>query len=395
MSRKSTGTRREGGPTPPLTSKLPDVEVTIFSVMTRLAHESGALNLSQGFPDFPVSPELIDLVTARMQAGHNQYAPMEGVLPLREALAVKVERLYGARVDPDTEVTVTAGATEAVFAAIAAVVQSGDEVIVFEPAYDAYAPAIRLNGGRPVFVRLGFPGYRVDWEAVSRAITPRTRMLILNSPHNPTGTVLAAADIEALAALVADTRLLILSDEVYEHIVFDGRRHESLLRSPELAARSFVVGSFGKTYHATGWKIGYCVAPSRLTAELRKVHQYLTFAVNTPVQLALADFMARHPDPTPLAAFYQAKRDRFRRLLAGSRFRLLDCEGTYFQMLDYRDISVEPDLAFARRLTREHGVAAIPPAVFYHRGDDHRVLRFCFAKGDDTLAQAAERLCRI
>ncbi len=395
MSRESTGTQARDEPLPPLTSKLPDVAVTIFSVMTRLAQEHGAINLSQGFPDFPVDSELIDLVAARMRAGHNQYAPMEGAIPLREALAAKVERLYGARVNPETEITVTAGATEAVFAAIAAVVRPGDDAIVFEPAYDAYAPAIRLNGGRPVFVPLGFPGYRVDWEAVSRAITPRTRLLILNSPHNPTGTVLAGADMEALAALVAGTPLLILSDEVYEHIVFDGRRHESLLRRPELAARSFVVGSFGKTYHATGWKIGYCVAPARLSAEVRKIHQYLTFAVNTPVQLALADFMARHPDPTPLADFYQAKRDLFRRLLAGSRFRLLDCAGTYFQMLDYREISAEPDLAFARRLTREYGVAAIPPAVFYHRGDDHRVLRFCFAKGDDTLAQAAERLCRI
>lgn len=395
MRRPSPVTPMQGLSTPPLASKLPDVEVTIFSVMTRLAEECGAVNLSQGFPDFPVSAELIELVAARMRAGHNQYAPMAGALPLREALADQAARLYGARVDPETEVTVTAGATEAIFAALTAVVRPGDEVIVFEPAYDAYAPAVRLNGGRPVFVPLGFPGYRVDWEAVARAVTPRTRALIVNSPHNPTGTVLATADIEALAALVAGTPIVIVSDEVYAHIVFDGRRHESLLRTPALAARSFVVGSFGKTFHATGWKVGYCIAPPALTAELRKVHQYLTFAVNTPVQLALADYMARHPDPVALAAFYQAKRDLFRRLLAGSRFRPLDCEGTYFQMLDYSALSTEPDLAFARRITREHGVAAIPPAVFYHTGDDHRVLRFCFAKGDETLAAAAERLCRI
>ncbi len=376
-------------------SKLPDVGTTIFSVMSALAAECGAVNLSQGFPDFAVAPRLIDLVADAMRRGENQYAPMPGLPALREQIARKARALYGAHYDPETEVTVTSGATEAVFAAITATVGRDEEAVVIEPAYDAYAPAIRLAGGVPVFVPMRYPGYAVDWDRVGRAVTPRTRLLILNSPHNPTGTAFDERDIDALKAVLSRTAALVLSDEVYEHILFDGRRHESMARHPELAARSFVVSSFGKTYHATGWKVGYCLAPAALTAELRKVHQYVTFATSTPFQAAIADFMASCSDHLALGAFYQAKRDRFRALVAPSRFRVLPCHGTYFQMLDHSAVSDEPDVSFARRLTEAHGVAAIPPSVFYRGGDDHRVLRFCFAKSDDTLELAAERLCDI
>ena len=378
-----------------LSSKLPDVGLTIFSVMSQLAAEHRAINLSQGYPDFDVSPALIDRVVYYMRQGCNQYAPMTGVPALREAIAAKVAALYDAVYDPETEVTVTSGATEALYAAITAVVGPGDDVIIVEPAYDAYEPAVRLNGGQAVFVPMTFPGYRMDWERVRQAVSDRTRLLILNSPHNPTGSVLTAEDIAQLKTVVAGSDLLILSDEVYEHIVFDGRRHASMARDPELRRRSFVVSSFSKTYHATGWKIGYCLAPAPLSAELRKVHQYLTFASNTPIQMALADYLDRHTDHLGLSGFYQKKRDFFASLLGPSRFRPLPCEGTYFQMVDYSAISDEPDTAFARRMTIEHGVAAIPPSVFYDQLDDHRVLRFCFAKNEDTLKEAAEKLCRI
>jgi methionine transaminase len=378
-----------------LSSKLPDVGLTIFSVMSQLAAEHRAINLSQGYPDFDVSPTLIDRVVHYMRQGCNQYAPMTGVPALREAIAAKVAALYDAVYDPETEVTVTSGATEALYAAITAVVRPGDDVVIVEPAYDAYEPAVRLNGGRAVFVPMTFPGYRMDWERVRQAVSDRTRLLILNSPHNPTGSVLTAEDIATLKTVIAGSDLLILSDEVYEHIVFDGRRHVSLARDPELRRRSFVVSSFGKTYHATGWKIGYCLAPAPLSAELRKVHQYLTFASNTPIQMALADYLSSHTDHLDLSDFYQTKRDLFVSLLGTSRFRPLPCEGTYFQMVDYAAISDEPDTVFARRLTMEHGVAAIPPSVFYHQRNDHRVLRFCFAKNDATLKEAAEKLCRI
>ena len=378
-----------------LTSKLPDVGLTIFSAMSQLAAEHGAVNLSQGFPDFEVSPALIDRVVHYMRKGYNQYAPMTGAAALREAIAAKTADLYDARYDPESEITVTSGATEAVFAAITAVVRPGDEAIIIEPAYDAYEPAVRLSGGRPVFVPMTFPGYRLDWEAVRAALGARTRLLILNFPHNPTGMVLTADDIAQLKDLTAGTDLLILSDEVYEHILFDGHRHESMARYPELRRRSFVVSSFGKTYHATGWKIGYCLAPAHLSSELRKIHQYLTFASNTPIQMALADYLRDTTDHLELSDFYQKKRDRFLALLRPSRLRPLACEGTYFQMVDYGTVSDEPDTAFARRLTIEYGVAAIPPSVFYHQRDDHRVLRFCFAKNDMTLKEAAEKLCRI
>ncbi len=376
-------------------SKLPDVGVTIFAVMTQLALENNATNLSQGFPDFDTDPQLKELVWQYMQAGHNQYAPMQGIPALREKIAAKTAALYGRDYDPATEITVTAGATEGLFAALTAVVGPGDEVIIIEPAYDAYAPVIELNGGRPVYVKMTFPGYRVDWAKVKEALTPRTRMIVINSPHNPTGAIFTAEDMQALADLVDGTDISILSDEVYEHIVFDGQRHESIARYPELAARSFVISSFGKTYHATGWKVGYCLAPAALTREFQKIHQFLTFAVNTPVQFAYAKYLENQAAYLDLPAFYQKKRDLFLALIEGSRFKALPCAGTYFQMLDYTDISAAPDVEFARTLTVEHKVAAIPPSVFYHDHSDERVLRFCFAKTDETLQEAAEKLCRI
>jgi methionine transaminase len=376
-------------------SKLPDVGVTIFTVMTMLANEHRAINLSQGFPDFDVSPKLVELVQKYMRMGHNQYAPMQGILSLREAIARKVKTLYGTPYDPVTEITVTSGATEAVFCAITAVVRPGDEVVIIEPAYDAYVPAVRMSGGVPVFVALTYPDYRVDWDAVRRAISPKVRLLILNSPHNPTGAVLLPEDIAELKRLVWGSGLFIVSDEVYEHIIFDALSHESMARQPELAERSFVISSFGKTYHATGWKIGYCLAPAALSREFQKIHQFVTFASNTPIQHAYAEFMADAATYLPLSGFYQQKRDLFLELIAQSRFRPIACRGTYFQMLDYSDISDEPDVAFARRLTIENGVAAIPPSVFHHDGRDHKALRFCFAKKDETLKEAAEKLCRI
>lgn len=379
----------------PLISKLPDVGITIFTVMSKMAADHQAINLSQGFPDFAAPAELIERVSHYMRQGLNQYAPMQGAPLLRQRIAEKVEALYGAKIDPESDITVTSGATEALYAAISAVVGTGDEVIVVEPAYDSYVPAIQLNGGIPVFIPMRFPGYRMDWDRLRDALTDRTRLIILNSPHNPTGTVLDAADLAVLVEITADRDLLILSDEVYEHILFDGRPHQSMLRYPDLARKSFVVSSFGKTYHTTGWKIGYCVAPAALSLEFRKIHQFLTFTSNTPIQLAYADFM-RHTDHyTQLAQFYQHKRDLFLDLMQSARFKPLPCAGTYFQMMDYSAITDEPDDAFARRLTTQYGVAAIPPSVFYHDRRDHRVLRFCFAKQDQTLTQAAERLCRI
>ena len=380
----------------PIASRLPGVGTTIFTVMSRLAHECGALNLSQGYPDYSGPTQLLDAVARHMHAGDNQYAPMAGALALREAIAEKVATLYGADYDVDSEITVTAGATQAIFTAIACLVRPGDEVVVFEPVYDSYVPGILLNGGTPVAARLSFPDYRPDWAEVRRLITPRTRMIMINSPHNPTGSVWDEADLRQLEALVRDTDIVVVSDEVYEHMVYDGRRHESLARYPALAERSFIVSSFGKTYHVTGWKIAYCLAPRELTAEFRKAHQFITFCVNTPCQLGLADFMKARPDwYTELVAFYQAKRDFFRNALSGSRFELLPCRGTYFQSVRYRAISDEPDRALAERLTREIGVASIPVSVFYGDGEDNRVLRFCFAKNEETLQRAAERLCRL
>lgn len=378
-----------------LTSKLPNIGVTIFTVMSKLASDAGAINLSQGFPDFDVSAELRSLVAKYMALGHNQYAPMQGVPALRQRIAEKTKELYGALYDPDTEITVTSGATEALFSAIACVVRTGDEVILFEPAYDAYAPDVELAGGVPVYVQLKYPDYHIDWNEVKDKITPKTRMLILNSPHNPTGAILGREDMRALIDIVDDTDILIVSDEVYEHIVFDGQRHESMIRYPELAARSFVISSFGKTYHTTGWKLGYCLAPKELTLEFQRVHQFITFASHTPTQYAYAEFMEQKEKYLTLPDYYQKKRDMFLSLIQSSRFRPLPCKGTYFQMLSYDAISNEKDVDFARRLTVEHKVAAIPPSVFYIGGDDHKVLRFCFAKKEETLMAAAEKLCRI
>jgi methionine aminotransferase len=379
----------------PLTSRLPQVGTTIFSVMSALAQQHGAINLSQGFPDFDAPADLLALLDQHARAGHNQYAPMTGVLVLREAIAAKVSTLYGAQYDVDTEITVTAGATQAIFTAVAALVHPGDEVIVFTPVYDSYAPSVELQGGKVVYAHLTLPDYRPDWDEVARLITPRTRMIILNSPHNPTGTVWTAEDMAQLEALVKDTDIVLLSDEVYEHMVFDQARHESVLRYPGLAERSLVVSSFGKTYHITGWKVAYCLAPRELMAEFRKAHQFIVFTVHAPSQYALADFMKKPGWYDQLKALYQGKRDIFRQALAGSRFELLPCQGTYFQCVKYAAISDEGDRAFVERLTREHGVAAIPVSAFYPDGADHGVIRFCFAKSAATLERALERLIRL
>ncbi|MBW2571399.1 MAG: methionine aminotransferase [Deltaproteobacteria bacterium] len=376
-------------------SKLPDVGVTIFTIMSKLANDHRAINLSQGFPDFDVHPDLLALVDNYMRSGHNQYAPMQGVATLRERIAEKVLALYNASYDPELEITVTSGGTEALFAAISAVVRQGDEVIVLEPAFDSYVPVIKLNGGIPVYVEYKFPDYRIDWDDVRNALSSKTRLIILNSPHNPTGAVFTETDISALKDILLDTDVLLLSDEVYEHIIFDGLRHESISRYPELVERSFVVSSFGKTYHTTGWKIGYCLAPAPLSKEFQRVHQFLTFASNTPIQYAYAEFMKNKDIYLNLSAFYQQKRDKFLSLIEKSRFKAMPCYGTYFQMVDYSSISDESDVEFSKRLTTEHGVASIPPSVFYHHQVDHKVLRFCFAKKDETLEKAAERLCKI
>ncbi len=380
------------------TSKLPDVGTTIFTVMSALAAKENALNLSQGFPDFDGPPALLDRVDYHMRNRRNQYPPMAGVETLRQAIAAKVQDLYGLNCDPETEITVTAGATEALFCAICAVVHPGDEVIVLDPAYDSYDPVIRLQGGVPVHVPLSAPSYAIDWGRLSEAITPRTRLLILNSPHNPTGMVMHADDIKALSELCAKHDFYLLGDEVYEHMVFDAAKHLSLCVFADLYARSFVVSSFGKTYHVTGWKVGYCVAPAQLTAEFRRIHQYVTFTVNTPVQLGLADFLQQHPEHhRQLPEFYQRKRDLFCDLLSESRFQVRPSQGTYFQLLGYADITSEPDDLLARRWTQEQGLASIPISVFYQNPQDcdYLALRFCFAKDDDTLRQAAEILCRL
>ena len=379
----------------PINSRLPTVGTTIFTVMSRLAQECRAINLSQGFPDFNAEDVLFERVAHWMRAGHNQYPPMAGCLPLREAVAAKIETLYGTRYDVETEITITAGATQALFTAVAACVHPGDEVIVFEPVYDSYVPAIELAGGRAVRLRLATPGYRPDWTAVAAAITPRTRMIMINTPHNPTATVWQRSDLDRLAELVRGTGIVIVADEVYEHIVFDGIAHASCAAHPELAERSFVVSSFGKTYHITGWKIGYVVAPRELMAEFRKVHQFNVFTVNTPVQLALADYMADASRHAGLAAFYQAKRDLFRSALATSRFELLPSRGTYFQLARYGAISDMGDTAFCEYLTRDVGVAAIPVSAFFADGRDEHVIRFCFAKNEATLAAACTRLAAL
>ena len=378
-------------------TKLPKVGTTIFTVMSQLAAEHGAVNLGQGFPDFAVPQRLVDELDRAMRAGHNQYAPMTGVAPLRQAIAEKVLRCYGREVDPDTEITVTSGATEALFNAIHAVVRPGEEVIVLDPAYDSYEPAIDLAGARAVHVPLDPQTFAVDWDRVRAAVTPKTRLLIVNSPHNPSGAMFDQADIRALAALLEGTGIYLISDEVYEHIVFDGRRHESILRYPELAARAFVVSSFGKTYHCTGWKIGYAIAPPALSVEFRKVHQYNVFCTFAPAQYAFAAMIRDEPEhDEQLGAFYQAKRDHFREQLLGTRLKPLPVPGGYFQLVDYSAVSDLPDHEFVKWLTVEKGVAAIPLSPFYENPPEgQRLARLCFAKNEATLDAAIERLKRL
>ena len=383
-----------------LQSKLPDVGTTIFTVMSQLAADTGAINLSQGFPGFDPPQPLLDRISYHLNNGANQYAPMPGVPALREAIARKTQKLQGRAVDIDTEVTVCTGATEGLFSAIQAVVRPGDEVIVLDPAYDSYEPSVTLAGGitRHVQLRIADNGhdFRIDWQRLRDTLTSRTRLLILNFPHNPTGAILSAADLDTLADVVRETDCLLLSDEVYEHIVFDGETHRSLLSHDELWDRSIVIASFGKTFHATGWKLGYCIAPPALTVEFRKVHQFTTFSVNTPVQCAVADFLDSHPEfYADLPAFYEEKRDRFCALLAESRFRLQPARSTFFQILDYENISDDSDLALAKRWTRDAGVASIPLSVFCENPFTGTRLRFCFAKDDKTLEAAAEKLCAL
>ena len=381
--------------TPAFPSKLPNVGTTIFTVMSALAAEHKAVNLGQGFPDFECAPELVNAVTAAMQAGHNQYPPMPGVPALREAVARKIEALHGKAYNPNTEITITAGATQAIITAILAIVHAGDEVIVLDPCYDSYVPNIELAGGKAVRVPLTPGTFRPDFAKISAAITPRTRAILINSPHNPSATIWTAEEMRQLEDLLAPTDILLISDEVYEHMVFDGAEHESAARFPGLAARAFIVSSFGKTFHVTGWKVGTVAAPAALTAEFRKVHQFNVFTVNTPVQYGLAAYLQ---DPTPylqLPAFYQAKRDLFREGLAGSRFKLLPSTGSYFQCVDISAISDLNEADFCQWLTREVGVAAIPLSAFYGDGFDQRVVRFCFAKKEETLRAALERLRKL
>lgn len=381
-----------------LISKLPNVGTTIFTRMSQLAVETGALNLSQGFPDFDGPQALRDAVGRHIAAGHNQYAPMTGLPALREQVAAKIARSYGRVVSADSEVTIVPGATQGIFCAIQALIQPGDEVIVFDPSYDSYEPSVELAGGRCVHVPLALPDFAIDWQRLQDALSDKTRLIILNSPHNPSGALISRAELDQLAALIRERDIYLISDEVYEHLLFDGIQHASVLAHEELYQRAFVVSSFGKTYHVTGWKTGYVVAPPALSAELRKVHQYVSFCGVTPLQWALADYMAEHPEHVEeLPAFYQAKRDLFCDLLAGSRFTFTRAAGTYFQLVDYSAIRNDlDDVAMAEWLTREHGVAAIPVSVFYQTPPENlRLVRFCFAKREDTLRQAAEKLCAI
>jgi methionine aminotransferase len=378
-----------------LRSKLPATGTTIFTVMSALAQQHGAVNLGQGFPDYTIDPVLIDLVDRAMRAGYNQYPLMPGVLALREAIATKVLRLYGRGYDPEHEITVTTGATQAIFTTIQALAHAGDEVIVFEPAYDSYIPAVRLAGATPVALPLRFPGYRIDWTALRKAITQRTRMIVVNTPNNPGTSVLSAEDVAQFDAVTRGTDIVMISDEVYEHMVYDGARHEGLARHSELAARSVVIGSFGKTFHATGWKVGYTLAPRDITAEIRRVHQFTVFTVNAPMQHALAEFLREPARYEALPEFFTRKRDLLRSALADTPLDLLPCAGSYFQLATYRRVSDEPAAEFAQRLVRDIGVATIPLSAFYQDATDHKVIRFCFAKRDETLLAAADRLRRL
>lgn len=376
-------------------SKLPHTGTTIFSVMSRLATEYGALNLSQGFPNFEAAPELIELVNKYMNKGFNQYALMTGTPELREAIAEMISNLYNIKYNPETEITITSGATEALFAAISSIIRTGDEVIVFEPAYDSYVPVIELNGGKPVYITLTPPYFKIDWQEVRNKITSHTKLIIINTPHNPATTILSAEDLEQLADIVADTDILLLGDEVYEHIIFDSLKHHSLFTHPHLKERSFIVGSFGKTFHVTGWKIGYCLAPRELSYEFRKIHQYLTFSTITPVQLAFAEYLSNPENYLHVSPLYEKKRDLFLNSLKKSRFTFVASQGSYFQNLSYSNISDENDYELAKRLTKEVGVASIPISVFYHKKNDYKTLRFCFAKDDETLEKAGAILSKL
>ncbi len=378
-----------------LQTKLPETGTSIFAVMSQMAAEYGAVNLSQGFPDFPVSKELIDRVHYYMQKGFNQYAPMPGIATLRKAISQMFRENYGVVYDPDKEINITAGATQALFTAISAFIREGDEAIIFEPAYDSYAPAVTLNGGLVKYARLQFPDFSINWEELPRMITHRTRLIIINSPQNPTGSVLSREDMERLERITRGTDIIVLSDEVYEHLIFDGLEHQSACRFPELASRTLVIGSFGKTFHATGWKTGFVLAPEKLMAEFRKVHQFVVFASNTPVQHAIADFIKNKENYLHLGEFYQKKRDFFIKGLKKSKFKILPAHGTYFQLLDYSALSDKPEMEFARWLVKEHKIAAIPVSSFYKNGDDHKVLRFCFAKKEETLRKATKILSGI
>jgi methionine aminotransferase len=376
-------------------SKQPTIATSIFATMSALASEHQALNLSQGFPDFDISEEMISRVHHYMQKGFNQYAPMPGVPSLRKAISEMASKLHGITYDPATEITITAGATQAIFTAIAAFIRDDDEAIIFEPAYDTYAPAVKVNGGRVKYARLQMPDYTINWEQAARLISSHTRMIIINTPHNPSGAVLTAADMEQLSRLTQNTDILVLSDEVYEHLIFDGLQHESACRYPQLAQRSLVIGSFGKTFHATGWKTGYVMAPENLMKEFRKMHQWVVFAANTPIQMAIADMLADEKNYTSLAAFYQQKRDLFLQVIAGSRFKVVPSHGTYFQCLDYSAISDARETDFATTLVKQYKIAAIPVSPFYHDGKDDKILRFCFAKKEETIRKAGEIICKI
>ena len=378
-----------------LRSKLPATGTSIFSVMSALAQQHGAVNLGQGFPDYEIDPVLIDLVSSAMRAGHNQYPLSPGVMALRVAIAGKVARLYGRAYDPEREVTVTTGATQGIFTTIQALAHADDEVIVFEPAYDSYIPAIRLAGATPVPLPLTVPDYRIDWAALRRAITPCTRMILVNTPNNPGTSVLSAEDVAQFAQVTNGTDIVVVSDEVYEHMVYDGARHESLARDDALAARSVVIGSFGKTFHATGWKVGYTLASPEITAEIRRVHQFTVFTVNSAVQHGLAAFLQDPAHYDYLPEFFAAKRELLRAALAQTPLELLPCQGSYFQLARYGRVSDEPAAEFAQRLVREHGVATIPLSAFYQDGTDHRMIRFCFAKRDETIHAAAQRLRQL
>jgi methionine transaminase len=376
-------------------SKLPNISTSIFTVMTELANKHNAINLSQGFPDFNPPEQLIKLVNHYMMKGCNQYAPMQGLMALREKIAAKTQELYGEAFDPESEITITSGATEAIYSGISAFVQEGDEVIVFEPAYDSYAPIIKINGGNPVYVSLKLPDYKIDWDEVNKMVNGRTRMIILNSPHNPSGSILSPEGLEKLNKLVTGTNIIVLSDEVYEHLVYDGLKHESIIQYPNLKERSIVISSFGKTYNATGWKVGYCLASKNIMKEIRKIHQFDVFAVNTPIQHAIADFIDMKEAYLELHKFYQQKRDEFLNLIEGSKFTYIPSQGTYFQLLNYKEISEEKDAIFANRLIEEFGIASVPVSAFYHDNFDAKVLRFCFAKSSETLKKAAEILHKI